>query len=319
MIRQPTYGKLILKDYFCNDISIIRVFPGFYNENIISSLQHVKGLILQTFGAGNAPEHPEFLKQLKDATTNGVIVVNVTQCQKGEVEAHYAAGSSLVEAGVISAGDMTPEAALVKLGWLLGSGMNIDDVRSKFVQDLRGEITVHEDSANQFSFENDGFAKAVFKVLQERNELNDNGSDGGNGESAVKSINDAILPTLVCHFSSTGALDELASIYHVDDADGRNDEDDDDKVSPDIADYDGRTGLHTFAYAYNQFEIVKFSLKLFMQISILKIILVELHYVKLLESKADDAIISYLVSNGAKLEISKNELLNYAHWLKKII
>lgn len=306
LIRQPTYGKLILKDYFCNDISIIRVFPGFYNENIISSLQHVKGLILQTFGAGNAPEHPEFLKQLKDATTNGVIVVNVTQCQKGEVEAHYAAGSSLVEAGVISAGDMTPEAALVKLGWLLGSGMNSDDVRSKFVQDLRGEITVHEDSANQFSFENDGFAKAVFKVLQERNELNDNGSDGGNGESAVKSINDAILPTLVCHFSSTGALDELASIYHVDDADGRNDEDDNDKVSPDIADYDGRTGLH-LACAYNQFEIVKFFIEVIHANINFKDNFGRTALREAVESKADDAIISYLVSNGAKLEISKNE------------
>ena len=68
LIRQPQYGALTLKDYFCNDVSIIRVFPGFYNENVISSLKHVKGLILQTFGAGNAPEHPEFLKQLKDAT-----------------------------------------------------------------------------------------------------------------------------------------------------------------------------------------------------------------------------------------------------------
>ena len=84
------------------------------------------------------------------------------------------------------------------------------------------------------------------------------------------------------------------------------DEDDDDKVSPDIADYDGRTGLH-LACAYNQFEIVKFFIEVIHANINFKDNFGRTALREAVESKADDAIISYLVSNGAKLEISKNE------------
>ena len=76
------------------------------------------GLILQTFGAGNGPDQDEyFLNTLKNACDRGLVVVNVTQCHRGCVEAHYATGTALSEAGVVSGLDMTCEAALVKLGW----------------------------------------------------------------------------------------------------------------------------------------------------------------------------------------------------------
>ena len=94
---------------------------------------------------------------------------------------------------------MTPEAALVKLGWLIGSGQTPEKIRELFVQNLRGEITVHESSKNPFTFESDGFAKAVFEVLRERNQL-----DVSNGSNAIDNINVAILPTLVCHLASKG-------------------------------------------------------------------------------------------------------------------
>ena len=294
IIRQPQHGKLTLRDYFSNEVSIIRVFPGFYNENMIDTLKHVKGLILQTFGAGNAPEHPEFLAKIREASKNGVIIVNVTQCQKGEVEAHYAAGSSLVEAGVISAGDMTPEAALVKLGWLIGSGHTAEKIRELFVQNLRGEITVHESSKNPFTFESDGFAKAVFEVLRERNQL-----DLNNGSNAIDNINVAILPTLVCHLASKGSISELASMYDA------SSEAKERKISPDIADYDGRTGLH-LACANNKLETAKFFIEDLHADINFKDNFGRTALYEAVESKADDELITYLISRGAKLEMSKN-------------
>jgi len=77
----------------------------------------LKGAILQTFGAGNAPVNNKgFLDALKEACDRGVILVNCTQCLHGIVEGHYEAGLKLYDAGVISGSDLTPEAALVKLG-----------------------------------------------------------------------------------------------------------------------------------------------------------------------------------------------------------
>jgi L-asparaginase/Glu-tRNA(Gln) amidotransferase subunit D len=95
-------------------------------------------MVLQTFGAGNCPNDPLLLSSLKEATDRGVVIVNVTQCLEGEVEAHYVAGSQLVDAGVVVAGDMTPEAALVKLGWLLAQpNTTPSNVRKLFQKDLR--------------------------------------------------------------------------------------------------------------------------------------------------------------------------------------
>jgi L-asparaginase/Glu-tRNA(Gln) amidotransferase subunit D len=102
LIREKPYRPLSLKAYFCQDVAILRIFPGEFTT-IDKTLQSVKGLVLQTFGAGNAPEIPAFLAQLKAASDRGVVIVNVTQCHQGEVKAHYAAGTALVEAGVLPA------------------------------------------------------------------------------------------------------------------------------------------------------------------------------------------------------------------------
>ena len=109
----PHDVRLKLKDYFCPDVSILRIFPGEFTT-IASTLNGLKGLVLQTFGAGNAPDNqPNFLDALKGASERGVVIVNVTQCPRGEVSAAYACGSALLECGVVPAGDMTPDCALV--------------------------------------------------------------------------------------------------------------------------------------------------------------------------------------------------------------
>lgn len=241
MIRPlPSTNALQLNTKFCDDVTILRIFPGEFN-NINATLQGVKGMVLQTFGAGNCPENENLLKALKDATGRGVVVVNVTQCIRGEVEAHYATGTALVEAGVVGAGDMTPEAALVKLGWLLGQpNTTPEEVRSRFQQDLRGEVTVHSKN-KQFSLENNSFVKAVYATMRSTGYLT-----GKEEANVLDDIRKALEPTLVCQFASTGDIAELNTVFE-----------ESNTISPNVSDYDGRTGLH-LAAAGNNLPVIEY-------------------------------------------------------------
>ncbi|MDV5170528.1 asparaginase [Photobacterium rosenbergii] len=124
-------------------IGVITMYPGISPEVIRNTLrQPVNAMILLTFGVGNAPQNPELLEQLKAASDRGVIVMNLTQCLSGKVNmGGYATGCALADAGVLSGYDMTPEAALAKLHFLLSQELPVETVRSLMQQDLRGELT----------------------------------------------------------------------------------------------------------------------------------------------------------------------------------
>lgn len=137
-----------LKPHYLLDtnVVILTLFPGI-RESIVESLLNVSGLkavVLKTFGSGNAPQKPWFLKQLKDATERGIIIVNITQCSSGGVHMErYETGIHLLEAGVISGYDSTPECAVTKLMFLLGHGLSNDEIRRHMNSNLRGEISKH--------------------------------------------------------------------------------------------------------------------------------------------------------------------------------
>ena len=69
----------------------------------------VRGVVLETFGAGNAPQRPDLLEAIKEACNRGVIVVAISQCVKGSVSDAYETGRTLLQAGVVPGSDMTPE------------------------------------------------------------------------------------------------------------------------------------------------------------------------------------------------------------------
>ncbi len=125
-------------------IGVITMYPGISHQVIRNTLrQPVNAMILLTFGVGNAPQNPELLAHLKEASSRGVLVVNLTQCLAGKVNMEgYATGCALAEAGVISGFDMTPEAALAKLHHLLSQRLSYEEIKVKMQQVLRGEMSL---------------------------------------------------------------------------------------------------------------------------------------------------------------------------------
>lgn len=125
-------------------IGSVRLFPGISADIIRSFLQQpIQGLVLETYGVGNAPDQDEnFLAALQEATARGVVIVNCTQCLRGTVNMEgYATGNALRQAGVISGYDMTQEAALTKLFYLFSRELPVTQIKTLMETDLRGELT----------------------------------------------------------------------------------------------------------------------------------------------------------------------------------
>lgn len=124
-------------------VAIIMMYPGISPDVIRNALkQPVNAMILLTFGVGNAPQNPELLGLLKEASEREIIVINLTQCLAGKVNMEgYATGCALADAGVISGYDLIPEAALAKLHFLLSQNLSYDEICQQLQEDLRGELS----------------------------------------------------------------------------------------------------------------------------------------------------------------------------------
>ncbi len=135
----PSFYKKIDKN-----IIILKIFPGLgqdYLEKILS-IENLKGVVLETFGTGNAPTYDWFIQGLKNAIDRGIVIYNVSQCNAGSVhQGHYETSRLLKDIGVANGYDITTEAAVTKMMYLLSKGLSQNELIYFLEQNIAGELT----------------------------------------------------------------------------------------------------------------------------------------------------------------------------------
>jgi len=130
-----------------NRVIVIKLFPGITSNVLDScfSIKGLKGVVLETYGSGNSPSEDWFLNCLENAIQKGIIILNVSQCNGGRViQGRYQTSKDLLRIGILSGGDITTEAAITKMMFLLANEKDDAEIRRKLITPLVGEMSLND-------------------------------------------------------------------------------------------------------------------------------------------------------------------------------
>uniref|UniRef100_A0A8B9S5K4 asparaginase n=1 Tax=Apteryx owenii TaxID=8824 RepID=A0A8B9S5K4_APTOW len=172
--RANTKKKFRVHTNMNRNVGLLRIFPGITAAAVKAFLQPpIEGIVLETYGTGNAPNNREdLLEELKKATERKVVILNCTQCLRGSVTTVYATGQTLADVGVIPGGDMTPEAALTKLSYTLS--------KSELSWEEKRQVNI----------------SCLFLFVSQE----------------LEAVRDALIPPLACAAAKLGDIDALRAI-----------------------------------------------------------------------------------------------------------
>ncbi|XP_067233735.1 60 kDa lysophospholipase-like isoform X3 [Chanodichthys erythropterus] len=222
--RPGTTAKFTVNTQMNLNVGLLRLFPGITTDTVKAFLKApMEGVILETYGSGNAPDNrKDLLDEIRKATERGLVIVNCTQCLRGTVTIAYATGQALSNAGVVAGFDMTPEAALSKLSYVLAKqDISTEEKKKMMSRNLRGEMVADLEGA-KLSLSDSRFIQVIARSL----------SIGCKEE--LEAIRNALMPTLACAAAKNGDTEALEAIRQM-------------GTDLSMADYDGRTPLHIAA------------------------------------------------------------------------
>ena len=125
-------------------VTILKLFPGITQQTVeaILEIPNLKGVVLETYGSGNAETSLWFIEALRSAVQKGILIYNVSQCNGGTVtQGRYETSKHLHEIGILSGGDATTEAAITKLMFLIANQESATDAKRYMVRAIRGEMS----------------------------------------------------------------------------------------------------------------------------------------------------------------------------------
>lgn len=197
--------RLVVHSSMERDVGLLRLYPGIPASLVRTFLRPpLKGVVMETFGSGNGPTKPDLLLELREAAEQGLIIVNCTHCLQGAVTSDYASGMAMAGAGIVSGFDMTSEAALAKLSYVLGQpGLTLDDRKKLLAKNLRGEMTLPMTDERRSSLQDGMLGCRVAWLLSL------------NGSQEADAMQDVLMPSLALAAAHAGDLDTLQAFVEL--------------------------------------------------------------------------------------------------------